>query len=126
MANDLRCPQCGSTMDTLRQGEVQIDVCVACGSRWFDRTELAAIVSQSTPGAVLGWGERIEDDEPLPTCPRCRTSTLVPHSYGPSKFRRCSTCRGVSVSSQDLDAVLRAVGGPGSRLAEIVKEMFGA
>jgi Zn-finger nucleic acid-binding protein len=113
-------------MDTMKQGEVHIDVCVACGSRWFDRTEISTVVAKAVPGATLGWGERVAGDTSTATCPRCRTDTLLLHDYGPARFRRCTTCRGISIASQDLDAVLKSIGGPGSRLADIVREMFGA
>jgi hypothetical protein len=32
----------------------------------------------------------------------------------------------VAVPSHDLDAMLKAASGPGSRLAEVVRELFGA
>jgi Zn-finger nucleic acid-binding protein len=113
-------------MESLQMGTVQIDVCIACGTRWFDRTEFASIVSQRAPGAVIGWGERQNDDEVSAICPRCRTDTLAPYKYGPANFRRCSTCRGVAVPSQDLDLIIKSLGGPGGKVAEIVKELFGA
>ena len=126
MARALLCPYCINEMEPLQMGPVQIDVCIACGTRWFDRTEFASIVSQRAPGAVIGWGERQNDDEVSAICPRCRTDTLAPYKYGPANFRRCSTCRGVAVPSQDLDLIVKSLGGPGSKIAEVVKELFGA
>ena len=126
MARALTCPHCAHEMEPMSSGNIEIDVCVACGTRWFDRTELSALVAKTAPGAVVGWGEREDDDEVSAICPRCRTDTLVPYKYGPASFRRCSTCRGVAVSSQDLDLILKSVGGPGGRLAEAVKALFGA
>lgn len=126
MARALICPSCAHEMEPLQAGPVEIDVCIACGTRWFDRTELSAIVAQAQPGAVLGWGERVDEHEVSAICPRCRTDTLVPYRYGPASFRRCTTCRGVAVPTQDLDLILKTAGGPGSKLAEVVKELFGA
>jgi Zn-finger nucleic acid-binding protein len=113
-------------MEALSAGSVEIDVCISCGTRWFDRTELSAIVAQTMPGAVIGWGERLNEDEVSAICPRCRTDTLVPYKYGPAGFRRCSTCRGVAIPSQDLDLILKSVGGAGGKLAEVVRQLFGA
>jgi Zn-finger nucleic acid-binding protein len=119
------CPFCAATMETMHQGKVELEVCIACGTRWFDRGELAAVVSQLAPGAVLGWGEREVTGDVDHFCPRCRTQTLAPYTFGTVGFRRCGTCRGVSIPSENLDVLIKAVGGPGSRLAEIVRDLFG-
>ena len=125
LARALLCPYCAHEMEPMHAGSIEIDVCIACGTRWFDRTELSAIVARSAPGAVLGWGERVNDDEVSAICPRCRTDTLVPYKYGPANFRRCSTCRGVAVPSTDLDLILKSLGAQGSKLAEVVRQLFG-
>jgi Zn-finger nucleic acid-binding protein len=113
-------------MEVMQMGNAHVDVCVSCGTRWFDRTELSAVVATVEPGSVTGWSERPDDDEVSAICPRCRTDTLAPYRSGPAGFRRCSTCRGVAVPSHDLDAMLKAASGPGSRLAEVMRELFGA
>ncbi|HEX5632541.1 MAG TPA: zf-TFIIB domain-containing protein [Gemmatimonadales bacterium] len=124
--NAFACPYCLAIMQTMHQGKVQLEVCIACGTRWFDRADLAAVVDQVASDAVLGWDVQEVRGDVNQNCPRCRTQTLEPWTFGQVGFRRCGTCGGVSIPSEDLDVIIKAVGGPGSRLAEIVKELFGA
>jgi Zn-finger nucleic acid-binding protein len=111
-------------MEPMRAGASAIDVCVACGTRWFDRSESEALVAQAKAGTVLGWEDTLDETDVSATCPRCRTDTLMPHRYGAAGFRRCDTCGGVSVPSQEFDVMLRSASGTGGKLADIVKELF--
>ena len=120
------CPYCAHEMEVMQMGNDRVDVCISCGTRWFDRTELSAMAAAGGTGSLTGWTEHPDIDAVSAICPRCRTDTLAPYRFGPAGFRRCSTCRGVAVPTQDLDAMLKAASGPGSRLSEVVKELFGA
>ena len=77
----MNCPRCGKLMQThLLDGhlgrEVEVDVCAACQSVWFDMRENL----QLTPGATLSVfrliGERVGraslQDRDLAKCPRCK------------------------------------------------------
>jgi len=122
----LVCPYCAREMEIMQVGNHRVDVCISCGTRWFDRVELSGTAAQGVRESVTGWSEHPDDGEVSAICPRCRTDTLAPYRLGPAGFRRCGTCGGVAVPTQDLDAMLRAASGPGSRLAEVVKDLFGA
>jgi Zn-finger nucleic acid-binding protein len=113
-------------MEIMQMGNHRVDVCISCGTRWFDRIELSEMAARGRQDSVTGWSERPDDDEVSAICPRCRTDTLAPFRFGPAGFRRCSSCGGVAVPSQELDAMLKAATGPGSRLAEVVRDLFGA
>lgn len=126
VARALLCPYCAHEMEIMQMGNHRVDVCISCGTRWFDRIELSAMAARGGQDSVTGWSERPDDDEVSAICPRCRTDTLAPYRFGPAGFRRCSTCGGVAVPSQELDAMLKAATGPGSRLAEVVRDLFGA
>lgn len=126
VARALLCPYCAHEMEIMQMGNHRVDVCISCGTRWFDRIELSAMAAGGGQDSVTGWSERPDDDEVSAICPRCRTDTLAPYRFGPAGFRRCSTCGGVAVPSQELDAMLKAATGPGSRLAEVVRDLFGA
>jgi len=126
VARALLCPYCAHEMEVMQVGSRRVDVCISCGTRWFDRTEPSAMADRGGRDSVTGWSERTDDDEVSAICPRCRTDTLAPYKFGPAGFRRCGTCGGVAVPSHDLDAMLRAASGPGSRLAEVVRDLFGA
>lgn len=118
------CPYCAHEMEIMQMGNHRVDVCISCGTRWFDRSELSAIPARGGRDSVTGWSERPDDHEVSAICPRCRTDTLAPYRFGPAGFRRCSSCGGVAVPSQELDAMLKAARGPGSRLAEVVRDLF--
>jgi Zn-finger nucleic acid-binding protein len=77
----MNCPRCATPMQThVLDGhlgrEVEVDVCEACQSVWFDMRENL----QLTPGATLGMfrliGERVRraspQDRDLAKCPRCQ------------------------------------------------------
>jgi Zn-finger nucleic acid-binding protein len=111
-------------MEIMQMGNHRVDVCISCGTRWFDRSVLSAIPARGGRDSVTGWSERPDDHEVSAICPRCRTDTLAPYKFGPAGFRRCSSCGGVAVPSQELDAMLKAATGSGSRLAEVVSDLF--
>ena len=84
----MNCPRCAAPMQThLLDGhlgrEVQIDVCAACQSAWFDTRENL----QLTPGATLSMfrliGERGGRPSPhehdLAKCPRCQAKLRRTH-----------------------------------------------
>jgi Zn-finger nucleic acid-binding protein len=120
----LLCPYCAHEMEAMQMGSHHVNVCISCGTRWFDRAGLSTMVASGPRESVTGWREARDPDEVSAICPRCRTDTLQPYRFGPVGFRRCGTCGGVAVPSQNLDAMLKAATEPGSRLADVVRDLF--
>jgi Zn-finger nucleic acid-binding protein len=120
----LSCPYCLAIMQPMQQGKLPIDVCIACGTRWFDHAVLAPMVSENPAHPRLGIEETPDLEDVEHTCPRCRTATLLPHRLGDVQFRRCTTCEGVEIPSGNLDKILRQLPGPGSRLPGGLRELF--
>lgn len=56
----MHCPKCGMQLQTVKQGNVEIDSCFNCGGVFFDKGELEALIAnreQTAPvvEAVLNW-----------------------------------------------------------------------
>lgn len=59
----MHCPKCGMTLQTVKQGTVEIDSCFNCGGIWLDAGELETLVSRGKDShpvmeAVLNWVKR--------------------------------------------------------------------
>lgn len=59
----MHCPKCGMTLQSVKNGPVEIDSCFNCGGIWLDAGELQTLMSnekQAAPvmDAVLGWFKR--------------------------------------------------------------------
>jgi Zn-finger nucleic acid-binding protein len=91
-----------------RHAGVTLDRCPVCGDVWCDRTELAAVVTDARPGAVMAWGKPRDEaaGEPRQTCPRDATATLRPYQVEGIPFRRCTSCRGIAIGGAALQRLL--------------------
>lgn len=92
---------------------VVLDRCPVCGTVWFDRTELAAVVTAERPGVVVHWGRPAAGAPGAggwQACPRDGTPTLRPYDLDGVPFRRCTRCRGIAIAGEDLQRLLLEAG----------------
>ncbi|MGA9525155.1 MAG: zf-TFIIB domain-containing protein [Myxococcaceae bacterium] len=60
----MRCPKCGMQLQSVQQGEVEVDTCFNCHGIWLDAGELQKLEDQRRRGgapvveAVLNWFKR--------------------------------------------------------------------
>lgn len=106
----LPCPRCRGDLTTRQVGQVEIDVCEACGGHWYDAGELERIRQLAPPERPRGlpdpkpprWVDGAAEDV---QCPRCR-ETLAAERYAYSSdlvIDRCQACQGVWIDAGELE-----------------------
>ena len=121
-ASDDRCPTCAGEFELECHGRLEVDRCAGCGAVWFDRAELAAYARLKSAG-VVGWGRRIKGDlgeaGEAQACPRCSERSLQPYQWGKLRFLRCSGCKGIHVTHDELE---KFIGDTSAWAAELERE----
>lgn len=56
----MHCPKCGMQLQTVKEGQIEIDSCFNCGGVWFDQGELQSLLAQRERAApvmeaILNW-----------------------------------------------------------------------
>ena len=92
------CPLCDDELRPSQVGRITVDVCRGCAATWFDRTELAGVLSVAAPGVAVEWGTPNATDQPGPPCPRDGTR-LTPYRWATTEFSRCRSCQGMLLSA---------------------------
>jgi len=93
-----------------RRGQVDYDVCEACGSIWFDMGELDAMVPQvfeSVETASRDAAAGISEPPPR-RCPRCEPQLLDKVfflRYSDILLDHCSNCHGFWLDGGELDRI---------------------
>jgi Zn-finger nucleic acid-binding protein len=111
----MKCPDCHSELKPLDCKGIQIDECIKCKGKWFDRGELQkAKDSQDDNLRWLHFDPFGEDAEQLSVasegkeCPKCakRMSSL---KYMDSQITidKCSSCKGVWLDPGEFAKILK-------------------
>jgi len=120
---NLTCVKCTSVLDRSKVGDVEVDICPACGGLWLDRGEIERIgKSKSTDvdglRKALTGGAPAGLSETTTACPAC-DGTLRELKLGPVHIDHCGKCGGVFLDKGELDAALAAV--KGSTIEQVLK-----
>lgn len=94
----MKCPRCGTAMETVQINEVQIDRCAKCGGLWFDEFELGDLRAKKGSEKVdTGHAEKSNLSSQVRLgCPKCNTPMLrmvdaqQPHIW----YETCDVCGG--------------------------------
>jgi len=111
----MKCPDCHKELKPIDCKGIQIDECVKCKGRWFDRDELRkAKDRQDNDLRWLDFDPFGKDAEKLSVasegkiCPKCsvKMSSL---KYMDSKvvIDKCLNCKGVWLNPKEFDKVIR-------------------
>ncbi|MBI3928885.1 MAG: zf-TFIIB domain-containing protein [Armatimonadetes bacterium] len=105
----MNCPRDGTPLIASKLRGVEVDVCDYCNGVWFDEHELSQLHGAATD---LAKATPIECQNPL-ACPACSTrmERFRFVEEGELDVDRCGGCHGVWLDTDELKAVLKAVGG---------------
>jgi len=110
----LSCPACGSSLRTIRNNRVEVDICPKCRGTWFDRDELQPFLKTLATAAETEEDElRISTRQVTPgynvlqddrTCPRDGTEmSTFNFAYDSNVFLdRCPQCAGVWADGDEV------------------------
>lgn len=54
----MRCPKCGTKLDTITHHEVTVEECPSCQGMWLDRGELEILAQRENEGWLSRWMRR--------------------------------------------------------------------
>ena len=96
------CPDCGKAAEIVRLGQLELDLCGACGGLWFDRNELERLPKEVSPADLSGevhalvarLAARTSAPKAYPLCPICHQSMNLAQYQKVSGVvvHRCVTC----------------------------------
>ena len=107
----MRCPGCGSSLQTESFEGLQIDTCPTCHGVWFDEGELGEFLKK-TPTSLNAFNEkhRAEPEKVSAAsrlCPRCNTG-LESYRYlynSPIIIDSCPQCMGIFVGPGEITQI---------------------
>jgi Zn-finger nucleic acid-binding protein len=121
----MKCPRCGSTLNSIQYDGVQIEVCPGCGGEWLHSGELQKIVEHHaevfTPkeiASIDAVNKEIftaeKDDHDELNCPHCENVRMEHFDYGDTSgivLHKCTECGGVWTDKDQLKKVEELVDG---------------
>jgi hypothetical protein len=121
----MKCPRCGSTLNSIQYDGVQIEVCPGCGGEWLHSGELQKIVEHHaevfTPkeiASIDAVNKEIftaeKDDHDELNCPHCENVRMEHFDYGNTSgivLHKCIECGGVWTDKDQLKKVEELVDG---------------
>jgi Zn-finger nucleic acid-binding protein len=119
---NLTCVKCTSVLDKSTIGEIEVDLCPACGGLWLDHGEIERLQGgakgnvDSLRQALTG-GAPAGLSDTATSCPAC-PGTLKEVQLGPVHVDFCTQCHGVFLDKGELDSALAAV--KGTTVAEVL------
>jgi Zn-finger nucleic acid-binding protein len=119
---NLTCVKCTSVLDRSKIGEIELDLCPACGGVWLDHGEIERLqrgpqTSVDHLRKALTGGAPAGLSDTTTSCPAC-PGTLTEVKLGPVHVDYCTKCHGVFLDKGELDSALAAV--KGSTVAQVL------
>ena len=112
---NLCCVKCNSVLDKSHVGDIEVDLCPACGGLWLDKGEIERL-SKTPPDKVeelrqaLAGGDQAGISETQSFCPAC-SGALTEVRLGRVMIDYCKACGGLFLDRGELDAAMAAVKG---------------
>jgi Zn-finger nucleic acid-binding protein len=119
---NLTCVKCTSVLDRSKVGDIEVDVCPACGGLWLDHGEIERLgrVDQAPVDTLrksLTGGAPAGLSDTTTSCPAC-PGTLREVKLGPVRVDYCTKCKGIFLDKGELDSALASV--KGSTLEQVI------
>ncbi|MDA3901685.1 MAG: zf-TFIIB domain-containing protein [Spirochaetes bacterium] len=106
----MKCPKCGSDMETVVYGTVETDRCSECKGFWLDANETKTLIEMH--GAeIVDSGDRaigkLMNEKHDIVCPRC--GVLMIHLADPLMpdvvYEQCPACSGMFLDAGELSSL---------------------
>jgi Zn-finger nucleic acid-binding protein len=121
----MKCPRCGSALNTVEYDGVQVEVCSSCKGEWLHAGELEKIVEHHdevfTPEEIASLdavNQEVFTDENLDhdelNCPNCANVRMEHFNYGDTSgiiLHKCPDCGGIWMDKDELKKVEEVVDG---------------
>jgi Zn-finger nucleic acid-binding protein len=112
---NLTCVKCTSVLDRSKIGDVEVDLCPACGGLWLDHGEIERLGKLpsgpvDTLKKALTGGAPAGLSDTATSCPAC-PGALKEVKLGPVHIDYCGKCKGVFLDKGELDMALSLVDG---------------
>ncbi len=132
----MKCPRCGSALNSVEYDGVQIEVCTGCQGEWLHAGELQKIVEHHeevfTPAEIASLdavnkeiftAEKCDHDEL--NCPHCESVPMEHFNYGDTSgiiLHKCPECGGIWTDKDQLKKLEMLVDGWKECLNQDVKK----
>lgn len=120
------CVKCNSILDQAHVGDIEVDLCPACGGLWLDHGEIERLFSLPSHDldelrhALTGGAQAGISDAHL-ACPAC-PGQLVEARFGRILVEVCRRCRGLFLDRGELDLALAALKStPGASAEKVLR-----
>jgi Zn-finger nucleic acid-binding protein len=121
----MKCPRCGSVLNTVEYDGVQVEVCSGCKGEWLQAGELEKIVehhdevfTREEIASIAAVNQEILTDENLDhdelNCPQCANVRMEHFNYGDTSgiiLHKCTDCGGIWMDKDQLTKVEEVVDG---------------
>lgn len=120
----MKCPQCGSPLNTIDYEGIQIETCADCKGEWLDDEELKHVVQarevrfdeeerRAIAAATGITGVEVAGVDRDLVCPKCGSRTDAINYGGDTGIiiDRCTMCHGVWLDGGELEHIQKLVEG---------------
>ena len=132
-----RCVKCEQELRLATVGDVEVDLCPACGGLWLDHQELQQLAempneklvglqdlvrksgTEGNPYRQAAWAEHSEAERLDLPCPACASGKLTRAVVGNINLEVCSGCAGVFLDAGELEQAIGEVRDRREKLATI-------
>lgn len=107
----MRCPRDKTTLNSHRQGVVDLHTCARCRGLWFTKESMQRVLLldgfKSDIFTRVGQGMWSRRTQRKQDCPTCGEIPLVARQVGEVEVDVCPVCYGIWFDSGELDAIIR-------------------